>query len=255
MAFLDSVNNLSDVSSIASSVVNLGLSGCFSGINIQKFDTTGSFNYTPHSKMAFVFWVLQGGGGGSGSTTGASFKSAAGGSGSGGGTWLLAFTRAAIDLASVTGIVGAGGAGGVVPGAHSGIDGEGTSLTVNGTAWIAGGGPPGSGQTCSSNVQNSAAAGGVANNTAGTDAIFSLSIIGQHGHYGFSNGSNTNGVMGAAGGESFLGSGGHASPHVSNAPGNKWGGGAGGGVNATGADVAGQAGAQGVAFCIEFLSV
>lgn len=225
-------------------------------INIQKFDTPGSFIYTPHEDMEYVIWVLQGAGGGSGSTTGGANKSAAGGAGSGGGAWLLGFTRAQIDLAEVEGYVGDKGLGGATPGAHSGTDGEGTSLLVGGSnPWVAGGGPPGSGQTCSASIQNSAAAGGVANNTQGANADFWLPIVGQHGHYGFSNGGLTNGVMGAAGGNSFLGSGGHASPHVSNAPGNNYGGGAGGGVNATGVDVAGQNGAQGVAFCVEFLTI
>jgi len=256
MAFLDSINNLSDVASVAQALLNLGLNNALGGINIQKFDTPGAFTYTPHPKMSYTIWFLQGAGGGSGSATGAPFKSAAGGAGSGGGAWILGFTRAQIDLAIVDGYVGDKGLGGVIPGANSGTNGEGTFLTVGGsTPWVAGGGPPGSGQVCNASVQNSGPAGGVALNTAGINADFSLSIVGQHGHYGFSNGSLTNGVMGAAGGNSFLGSGGHASPHVSNAPGNNYGGGAGGGVNASGMDVAGQNGAQGVAFCIEFLSV
>jgi hypothetical protein len=226
-----------------------------SNINIQKFDIPGAFNYVPHEDMSYVLWFLQGAGGGSGSTTGAPFKSAAGGAGSGGGAWILGFNRAQIDLSPVEGWVGAKGIGGTIPGAHSGTNGEGTSLTVgNGDPWVAGGGPPGSGQVCSASVQNSAPAGGVGFNIAGSIADFSLSIVGQHGHYGLSNGGLTNGVMGAAGGNSLLGSGGHASPHVSNAHGNDYGGGAGGGVNATGIDVTGQDGAQGVAWCIEFLS-
>lgn len=256
MSLLDSINNLSDVDSIPQALINLGLAGALGGVKMQKFDTPGSFVYTPDSKMSYCIWFLQGAGGGSGSATGSANKSAAGGSGSGGGAWILGFTRAQIDLAEVEGYVGDKGVGGVVPGAHSGSNGEGTMLTVGGSdPWVAGGGPPGSGQVCSASVQNSAAAGGVALNTTGANADFSLSIVGQHGHYGFSNGGITNGVMGAAGGNSFLGSGGHASPHVSNAPGNKYGGGAGGGVNATGIDVAGQDGAQGVAFCIEFCTV
>lgn len=256
MTLLDSVNNLSDVASVAQALINLGLSNALGGINIQKFETPGSFTYTPHAKMSYSLWFIQGAGGGSGSTTGAPFKSAAGGSAGGGGAWILGFTRAQVDLGVVAGYVGDKGLGGSTPGAHSGTNGEGTSIEMYGSSpWVAGGGTPGTGQTCSATVQNSAPAGGVGFNTAGTNADFSLSIVGQHGHYGFSNGQLTNGVMGAAGGESFLGSGGHASPHVSNAPGNKYGGGAGGGVNATGNDVAGQDGAQGVAFCIEFLTI
>jgi len=256
MTALDSANNLSDLASIPTALINLGIAAALGNVSMQKFDTVGAFSYTPNPKMAYVIWFLQGAGGGAGSTTGAAFMSAAGGAGSGGGAWILGFTRAQIDLAPVTGWVGDKGLGGVIPGVNSGTNGEATFLTVNGsTPWTAGGGEPGTGQACSGSQLNSGPAGGVALNTAGIDADFSLSIVGQHGHYGFSNGTNTNGVMGAAGGNSFLGSGGHASPHVSNAPGNNYGGGAGGGVNGTGIDVAGQNGAQGVAFCIEFCTI
>lgn len=253
MGFLDSANNLNDVASIASAVANLGLAGALEDVNIQVFDTPGAFTYTPNAKMSKVWIWLQAGGGGSGGTTGAAMMSAAGGSGGGGGFLWLQATAAQIG-SSISGSIGDFGAGGA-SGANIGSAGGNTSVTIGGSPWVATGGLGGSGQTCSASAQISGAAAGAAFNAPGSNAQLILNLPGQHGSSGFSNGVNTAVVLGAAGGDAFLGHGGHSGNGWGNEYANPYGGGAGGGVNCLGANKSGMNGAHGIAIVIEFCTV
>ncbi len=253
MGFLDSVNNLSDVDSISQAIINLGLANSLQDINVQVFDTPGNFEYIPHEKMQKTWMWLQGGGGSSGGSTGAAFQSAAPGAGAGGSFLWIQASREQVGE-SALGVVATGGTAGASGNFHGTNGGE-TSITIGeGNPWRALGGNYGSEKTCSASAQISGAAGGVTHALLGTNADLVLTIPGQHGSAGFSNGVNTVVVLGAAGGNSFLGSGGHAANGVGNSWGNNYGGGAGGGVNCTGSNQPGQNGGQGIAIFIEFLS-
>lgn len=250
--FLKVASNLSDLASVSTARTNLGLAGSFTGIAIQTFTATGAYTYTPNANMAYVLLMLQAGGGGSGGTTGAGGQSAAAGAGGGGGFFFLMATAAQIG-ASASGSVGAAGTAGA-SGNNPGGAGGNTTITIGGgTTWTAAGGGAGGGQASSATSQLGGAAGTGGTNTTGTNATLLLNLPGQNGGTGFSNGAVVTLYMEAGGGDSFLGKGGMPSHSSGANTGKNYGGGAGGFLNASGANAAGLAGAQGIVVAIEFL--
>lgn len=187
---LANTNNLSDVSSVATSRSNLGVDVCFYQMNIQVFTASGT--YTPTSNMVYCIVEAVGGGAGGG---GVDASAATGGGGGGGGSG--AYGRSVIAAASIGAskavTIGAGGAGGTA-GANNGTGGGTTSLGVLVSASGGSGGTGTAGNAATSSVAGGAGGGSI---TAG------VTIGGSAGGYGWSTGTGV--ALSGSGGGSLLG--------------------------------------------------
>ena len=223
-------------------------------INTYVIGSTGAFSYVPTTGTRYTIFELQGAGGGSGGTTGAASQSAASGAGAGG-NYLRLFVMGAANLAAITGSVGVGGTAGT-SGNNAGGTGGNTTLTINGgTQWVAAGGLGGGGQTSSATAQVSGAAGSIGTSVGGTNAALTTNIAGQNGSMGYSNGAiTTSGWLNAIGGGTFFANPGRLVVSSTGTPGQFFGGGASGSINASGSNQAGAVGGQGIVQVMEFIS-
>lgn len=236
-------------SDLTKSQVLTMLGNAINQINTQTITTTGAFTYTPTTGTKYAIFELQGAGGGCGGTTGTGGQSAISGAG-GGGAYIKLLVSGSTNLAAITGSVGAGGTAGS-SGNNSGGTGGSTTLVINGgSTWTAAGGIGGTGKTSSASSQQSGtpADGGTATN--GTNGTAILSLNGGQGDWGASFG-NVNYWASAAGGNSILSA---ANGNAQTTGGTKYGSGSPGFFNFTGANAAGQAGANGVVVITEFIS-
>lgn len=213
--------------------------------NVQLITATGAGTYTPSAGTYAAIFELQAGGGGSGGTTGAGGQSAQSGPGGGGGYLKIYATIANIGASCAVSVGAAGTAGS--SGNNAGGAGGNTTITINGSTWTAGGGAAGGGQASNAAAQSCGTAGAGGTNTTGSNATLMANIPGQSGGYGFSNGTSVIVYTSASGGDSQLGRGG-----VINGAGTNYGGGASSYQNASGANQAGLAGAQGCILVTEF---
>lgn len=236
-------------SDLTKSQVLTMLGNAINQINTQTITTTGAFTYTPTTGTKYAIFELQGAGGGCGGTTGTGGQSAISGAG-GGGAYIKLLVSGSTNLAAITGSVGAGGTAGS-SGNNSGGTGGSTTLVINGgSTWTAAGGIGGTGKTSSASSQQSGtpADGGTATN--GTNGTVILSLNGGQGAWGASFG-NVNYWASAAGGNSILSA---ANGNAQTIGGTNYGSGSPGFFNFTGANAAGQAGANGVVVITEFIS-
>lgn len=204
----------------------------------QTITATGAFTYTATAGTKYAIFELQGGGGGTGSAGGAGGQgSCVGGGGSGG--YLKILVSGAANLAAITGSVGIAGAAGA-SGGNDGVNGGDTTLVINGgTTWTAGGGGR-TVQAASSAAASSAAGGLAGTTTAGTNGTTILDEGGYLGGYSTIGATAGNPQIQGNGAISFLNRHGRGGTGVS---------------NATGANVGGDAGIQGVVVVTEFISI
>ena len=189
----------------------------------------GSGNYTPTTGMKKVLVILVGPGGAGGSVTGVD---CAGGGGGGGGTCIRLCTAAEVG-ASKAYVVG--------------TPGNATTLNVN--SMSAGFGTGGS-SSADSTTLGTLGAGGAGGAASGGD----INVPGQAGQRGVIY--STSASLGGMGGDSMFGGGGAGGgPNAVGSGGGVYGGGGGGGACSEGTDRAGGAGANGIAYFIEFLNV
>jgi hypothetical protein len=197
-------------------------------VTIQTL-TAGSGNYTPTTGMKKVLVILVGPGGAGGSVTGVD---CAGGGGGGGGTCIRLCTAAEIGSSKAYVV---------------GTPGNATTLNVN--SMSAGSGSGGS-SSADSTTLGTLGAGGAGGAASGGD----INVPGQGGRRGIIY--STSASLGGDGGNSVFGGGGAGGgPNAAGSDGGPYGGGGGGGACSEGTDRAGGAGANGVAYFIEFLNV
>jgi hypothetical protein len=238
---LANTNNLSDVSSAATSRANLGVDVCLYQVTTQVFAVSGT--YTPTTGMVYCIIECWGGGGGGGGTASATVGQywTAGGGGAGSNSRHVA-TAAAIGASQVV-TIGAGGNGGVA-GANNGSAGGDTSVGALCIGKGAGGGG-------TATAQNGAAGVG---GTSGTGNI--ITGFGQYGNFGSSAGvASSVTIVGGMGGSTQYGSGGIGginSQIGSNATGVGAGGG-GAACTSTGSTAAGGNGSAGYVIITEYI--
>ena len=209
-------------------------SPAFDSINVQVFNTAGSFTYVPTAGMQWVQVTILGGGGGGGGQGGSSGSSGGGGAGE----YAVGYFNAATVGINQPVTVGTAGLAGASTGGSGGTGGT-TSFGALMTA-IGGGG----GQTSTSNS-------GIYGGGGGGGSGGNYRSKGHVGTYGCTtNGTNSGGV----GANSQLGSGGVSSAGGSFGGGNGAGFGSGGG-GAVGTTVTGGTGAPGICIIVEYLAV
>lgn len=210
-------NNLSDLSSAATSRTNLGVDGTFNNIVRQVFTSSGT--YTPTSNMVYCDIEVVGAGGGGGGCAASVIGLGAGAGGGGGGYARGRFTAATIG-ASKTVTIGAAGTGGTA-GANAGVTGGTSSVGILITATGGTGGQGGSANTGTApfTIGGPAAGAGTLGDyqTTGMPAIMafwtsSTGIAGAGGNSFFGGGALGNGAGGGAGpaAQSYGGGGGGA---------------------------------------------
>lgn len=236
-----STNNLSDVSSAATSRSNLS---AFGSINKQVFTTSGT--YTPSAGMLYAIIECVGGGGGGGGAQGVASQSYGAGGGGAGGYSRVIVTAADIGASKAV-TIGAGGAGGSA-GANNGTAGGSSGVgSLCGAVGGAGGGYGNSSQVPLGGLGGAAASG-----------TGDLKASGAPGHQGaYVSGTGTV-ASGGAGGASHFGGGGRGGFSTTTGAGSaatSYGAGGGGAMvhNST-STAAGGAGADGVVMITEFCS-
>lgn len=221
-------------------------------VNTQSFTTPGAGTYTPTTNMKYCIIELQGAGGGSGGTTGAPGQAAIGGAGGGGGYLKILATAANIGASAALSVGAAGAAG--ASGVNAGGAGGNSTISINASTWTAGGGLSGTGQAASAAAQQGEGPGGPSVSTPGANATLIVAIEGCSGSYGFTQAAAGLVVRSSGGGgASFLSSKNDDGLSSPNQPGLVYGGGAPGSYNATGANSAGGAGAQGIIIITEYI--
>jgi len=228
-------------------------SGGISTVTGQRFTATGAFTYTPTANMKYVIVELCGAGGGSGGSGGAA-NTVCGAAGGGGGAYARFILTAAQVGASLTGSVGAGGTA-ATAGNNAGGTGGSTTLATT-SAWTAAGGVGGAGTAGANSVYVIAVGGAGGTVTTGTGTILN-STNGTAGLYGidFTNLVAWPGV----GGSSAIGVGAQnilavAAGTSTGVAGVQPGAGASGSYSFnTNGNVAGSAGAAGIAIFTEFV--
>ncbi len=220
----------------------------------QIFTSSGAFTYTPTSGMKYVIVELVGGGGGSGGCAIGGGNVGASGAGGGGAYARFILTAAQVGV-SLSGSVGAGGTAGA-SGANNGGDGGNTTLATT-SSWTAGGGKGGSGITATAG--SSTAAGGAGGTmTTGTGTILA-NIPGSAGSYGtqISTGGGYISIPGVGGSSqlsgSTVGTVRTTNGNTAGVAGVTYGAGAYGAATINSTDVAGAAGAIGVAIFTEYV--
>lgn len=210
---------------------------------------TGNGTYTPTSGMVYCEVEIVGGGGGSGGTTGAAGQTGTSAAGGGGGYCRIVYTAANIgaNAAVVIGAAGAAGASGNNTGGTGGTStftpaGTGGALSATGGVGGAGGASTATTQVSGDGGVGGTGTGGAINITGGIGGA-SITVLGS--------GSQ---AMAGMGGSSVLGNG-SGGPSLAGNLGTIYGGGASGYINASGANQAGLAGAAGVCFVTEFISL
>jgi len=215
----------------------------------QLFTASGAFTYTPTAGMEFVIVELIGGGAGGGGANGNALSGCGGGGGSGG--YARFILTAAQVGASLSGSVGALGAGGAA-GNNAGTGGGNTTLATT-AAWTVAGGAGGASTAGAGTTTVAGGAGGTV--TTGTGTILATSSGGSG---GMGSGFSAAGACGGAGGSNVIGNGGPASYVMgvqlsAGFAGIGYGSG-GGGASCVGAgDRAGGAGIAGAAIFTEFV--
>jgi hypothetical protein len=158
------------------STLTISSSG-ISQVNVQRFTASGAFTYTPTIRAKFVIVELCGAGGGGGGCAATTANLALAGSGAGGAYARFLLTAAQIG-ASLSGSVGAAGAGGAA-GNNNGTAGGNTTLATA-AAWTVGGGALGTGGAAGTPANSSASSGGTV--TTGTGIILNTSDGGFGSH-------------------------------------------------------------------------
>jgi len=216
-------------------------------VKVQTF-TSGTSTYTPTAGTKYLTVEIVGGGGAGGSVAGAGGQGAASAGGGGGGYCRKTYTIALLG-ANATVVIGAGGTPGT-SGNHPGGNGGDSTFTPAGAGVVltAGGGVGGSGSASTATSTN--AAGGAGGSATNGD----LNIAGGTGGDGITiTGSANLGLAGAAGASIFSPG---AESSVGGAySGKNYGGGASGYQNQTTANQQGAAGAGGVCYITEYISV
>jgi hypothetical protein len=237
---LANTNNLSDVSSAATSRTNLGVDICFSQVVQQEFTASGT--YTPTTGMVYCIVECLAGGGGGGGALGAGSGGAAAGGGGAGSYSRSVITAATIGASQVV-TIGAAGAGGTA-GNNAGSAGGDTSL---GALVVAKGGSGGGGSANFTTLAISSAGGG-GGGTTGTGEVVGAGASGSYGIV-----TNINGSASGTGGSTIYGGGGigRSGAAAGNA-GNGYGAGGGGALSTT-ASNAGGAGTAGLIVITEFI--
>lgn len=118
----------------------------FTAIAFQKFETAGSFTYTPSANMKYAI-IQMIGAGGAGGGSGTQTTTAGGGGGGGAGGYLMKIVTAAQVGASQAVVIGAGGIWAGANASSTTMTGLGLSITGAATALAATAGIPGIGGT------------------------------------------------------------------------------------------------------------
>jgi len=219
-------------------------------ITVQVITATGSSTYTPTSGMKYCTVELVGGGGAGGSSSGAGGQGSGGAGGGGGGYCRKTYTAALIG-ATATVVIGTGGTAGG-SGANPGGDGADSTFTPAGAGVVltAAKGAGGGAGTASASVNNSS--GGVAGSGTNGD----LNITGGYGGNGFSLAVAALVCGGTGGGTAITPSNIpiFASTNGGGNPALLYGQGGGGSVSFS-TNQNGGAGAQGVCYITEYISI
>lgn len=216
-------------------------------INIQVF-TVGTSTYTPSAGMQYCTVQIGGGGAASGSVAGSAGQGAASGGGGGGGACIRTYPSTLIGATAQV-VVGAGG----VPGsAGNNPGGNGANSTFTpagaGTVLTATGGIGGSGAPSSATISSSSGGAG------GTGTGGDINFPGSPGGDGITiNGSLQAGLSGTGGKSIFGNSVGNCAGGAY--PGLLYGGGASGYQNLTTSNQQGVAGAAGICYITEYISI
>lgn len=222
----------------------IGTNTFFQQVTQQVFTANGT--YTPTIGMIYCMIEVVGSGGGGGGGAGVAATSSGAGGGGGGGAYSRSFKTAAQVGVSQSVTIGAGGTAGTA-GANAGGAGNASSV---GALVTANGGSGGNGSVATATIGYGG--GGGAGGTTGGTGDFKLP--GQAGGLGLvlagAGGISTAG----GGGASFFGLGGHYTSAGAAAAGPVYGSG-GDGAPANNANVAGLAGADGVAVITEFIAI
>lgn len=242
------------VASIGTDPINFSRFGNQNAINkivVQSFGA-GTSTYTPTAGMQFCTVEICGGGGGSGGTACTAADTCAGAGGGGGGYCRKTYTAALLGATAtvVVGAKGTAGTAGANPGTAGGNStftpaGAGVVLTANG----GGGGAGGTGTTGAQLVQNGGA--------GGTALSGDLIIHGSQGGLTLVvNGAAASAIFVAgAGGSSYLSQTTRAVNNTGSNAAHNYGGGGQGRPNVSGANEAGNDGADGLCLITEYCSV
>lgn len=156
-------------------------------IAIQKYDTAGSYTYTPTAGTARIIVEIVGAGGGGGGADGDTTDQHIGiGGGGGGGGYVKVYANATASTYAV--VVGAGGAGGTQ--STNGSSGDSSTFTSNGDSGAAlsitaTGGDGGESTADRSDADISPGGNGGGFNFAGSSILFVLGSEGSSGGHGW----------------------------------------------------------------------
>lgn len=212
--------------------------------------TVGTSSYIPTAGMVFCTTEISGGGAGGGGGAGVAATSSGMGGGGGGAGYCRKTYTAALIGANAAVVVGAGGAGGSA-GNNNGVDGNDSTFTPSGAGVVltAAKGLKGSGMAA---VTTS---GGSLSGAGGTGTNGDLNIQGGSGNRGaIINGATGVGIGGDAGASYFSPAQFFTNAAITGANGTGFGGGGQGGFGQN-ADAAGGAGAPGICYITEYISI
>lgn len=210
----------------------VGDKNCLTQVKTQKFQTAGSFTYTPTAGLVYAQVECVGGGGAGGGANGSGTATAGGGGGGSGAYSRVTLTAAAIGASKVV-TIGSGGGGST---GNGGAGGD-TSVT---TLCVAKGG---SGGQQAVNSGGNGGAGGLASGSTGD-----VTVDGNGGGAGTGSGGTATLGTGGSGAGSFFGGG--ASSQTLSGAGQTAKGCGGGGSGATISGSASYAGGNGYQGCI-----
>lgn len=225
----------------------------FTRINIQTF-AAGTFTYTPTTGTKWLTTEIVGAGGSGGAVSGgtAGQASAAGG-GAGGGYSRKTYTIAQLGATAAL-VVGAGGVA-ATSGANNGNAGGNSTFTPAGAGAVltATGGGAGTGMAQSASAQT--AGGG----TSGTGTGGDLNVSGARGGQGATQAAGALAISGTGGGTMFSPTA-HLTPVTTTSQGSSavgvgYGGGSNGAFNIASGNAASNAGADGICYITEYISI
>lgn len=265
--YSSATNTVGEITSAASSVLttdgssvpsfttlaNLGINAnLVKTVKIQVFTTTGSQTYTPSSGLIDALVEICGGGGSGGGCSGGTAGQSAASAGGGGGGYCRKLYTAALIGASATVVIGAGGAA-ATAGNNNGNAGGDSTFTPAGAGAVLTAHGGSAGTACA----KSASAQLITGVSGGTGVNGDVNISGQYSGYGATQAAAALALAGD-GGDSYFGFGGRGATNTVAAtrdagrPPSGFGSGSSGSEDTGSADVASNAGKDGICIVTEF---